>query len=71
MTTRILIADHFDEEAANELRTVPGFEVIQKTGLNEAELVKIIPDFEVVVVRSATKITRPLITYWSEKWTPD
>jgi len=30
MTTRILIADHFDEEAANELRTVPGFEVIQK-----------------------------------------
>jgi D-3-phosphoglycerate dehydrogenase len=61
MTTRILIADHFDEEAANELRTVPGFEVIQKTGLNEAELVKIIPDFEVVVVRSATKITRPVI----------
>jgi len=40
MTTRILIADHFDEEAANELRTVPGFEVIKKTGLNEAELVK-------------------------------
>ena len=61
MTTRILIADHLDQEAIEELQAVPGFEVTVKTGLNEAELVKIIPDFEVVVVRSATKITRPII----------
>jgi len=31
-----------------------------KTGLSEAELVQVIPEFEVAVVRSATKITRPL-----------
>ncbi len=61
MTTRILIADHLDKEAIEELQSVPGFEVTVKTGLNEADLVKIIPDFEVVVVRSATKITRPII----------
>jgi len=61
MTTRILIADHLDQEAIEELQAVPGFEVTVKTGLNEADLVKIIPDFEVVVVRSATKITRPII----------
>ncbi|HOE14059.1 MAG TPA: D-2-hydroxyacid dehydrogenase [Candidatus Saccharicenans sp.] len=61
MTTRILIADHLDQEAIEELQAVPGFEVTVKTGLNEADLVKIIPDYEVVVVRSATKITRPII----------
>jgi D-3-phosphoglycerate dehydrogenase len=61
MTTRILIADHLDKEAIEELQSVPGFEVTVKTGLNEADLVNIIPDFEVVVVRSATKITRPII----------
>lgn len=61
MTTRILIADHLDQEAIEELRAVPGFEVSVQTGLNEADLVKIVPDFEVVVVRSATKITRPVI----------
>ena len=61
MTTKILIADHLDQEAIEELRAVTGFEVSVQTGLNEAYLVKIVPDFEVVVVRSATKITRPVI----------
>ncbi|MDD8019646.1 MAG: hydroxyacid dehydrogenase [Acidobacteriota bacterium] len=61
MTTKILIADHLDEEAIEELKAVAGFDVSVKTGLNEADLVKIIPDFEVVAVRSATKITRPVI----------
>jgi len=59
--TRILIADHLDQEAVEELKKVPGFEVTVKTGLSEAELVQIIPGFEVAVVRSATKITRPVI----------
>ena len=59
--TRILIADHLDQEAVEELKKVPGFEVTVKTGLSESELVQIIPGFEVAVVRSATKITRPVI----------
>ncbi len=59
--TRILIADHLDKEAVAELQKVPGFEVTEKVGLSEAELVQIIPEYEVVVVRSATKITRPVI----------
>ena len=42
MTTKILIADHLDQEAIEELQAVPGFEVTVKTGLNEAELVKTI-----------------------------
>ncbi|MBC7349493.1 MAG: 3-phosphoglycerate dehydrogenase [Candidatus Aminicenantes bacterium] len=59
--TRILIADHLDQQAVEELKKVPGFEVTVKTGLSEAELVQIIPGFEAAVVRSATKITRPVI----------
>lgn len=58
---KILIADHLDKEAVEQLQATPGFEVVVKTGLSEAELVQIIPDFEVAVVRSATKITRPVI----------
>ncbi len=59
--TKILIADTLDKEAVAELQKVPGFEVSVKTGLSEAELVQVIPEFEVAVVRSATKITRPVI----------
>lgn len=58
---KILIADHLDKEAVEQLQATPGFEVVVKTGLSEAELVQIIPDFEVAVVRSATKITGPVI----------
>lgn len=59
--TRILVADTLDKEAVAELQKVPGFEVTVKVGLSEAELVQIIPEFEVAVVRSATRITRPVI----------
>ena len=59
--TRILIADSLDQEAVDQLKATPGLEVEVKTGLKEEELVKVIPDFDVVVVRSATKITRPVI----------
>ena len=59
--TKILIADNLDNEAIEQLKAVPGLEVIVKTGLTETELVELMADFEVVVVRSATKITRPVI----------
>jgi len=36
-------------------------DVTVKTGLDEAGLVQIIPDFNVIVVRSATKVTRKVI----------
>jgi len=58
---KILIADHLDQEAVAQLQAVPNFEVTVKTGLNEAELAQIIPDYQIVVVRSATRITRPVI----------
>ncbi|MCX6565515.1 MAG: 3-phosphoglycerate dehydrogenase [Candidatus Aminicenantes bacterium] len=58
---KILIADALDKESTELLKAVPGFDVIVKTGLDEAGLVQTIPGFNAVVVRSASKITRPVI----------
>jgi D-3-phosphoglycerate dehydrogenase len=58
---KILVADKLDVEALDQLKAVPGFEVTVKTGLDEASLVQTIPGFNAVVVRSATKITRPVV----------
>lgn len=58
---KILLADSLDKEAIDRLKALPQFEVTLKTGLVEEELVKIIPGFHAVVVRSATKITRKVI----------
>ncbi|MGQ9472368.1 MAG: D-2-hydroxyacid dehydrogenase, partial [Candidatus Aminicenantales bacterium] len=59
--TKILLADPLDKEALEELRSIPKFEVTLKTGMDEGELIKTIPDYEVIVVRSATKVTRKVI----------
>jgi D-3-phosphoglycerate dehydrogenase len=58
---KILVADALDKDALDALKAVPGFEVTVKTGLDEAALVRTIPGFNAVVVRSATKITKPVI----------
>ena len=58
---KILVADPLNPEAFEELKSVPGFEVTLKTGMDEEELIKTIPDFQAVVVRSATKVTKKAI----------
>jgi hydroxypyruvate reductase len=58
---KILLADSLDKEATEKLKSLPQFEVTIKTGMDEAELIKTVPGFSAVVVRSATKITRKVI----------
>ncbi len=58
---KVLLADSLDKEAIDKLKALPQFDVTLKTGQDEAELVKTIPGFQAVVVRSATKITRKVI----------
>ncbi len=58
---KILIADPLNTEVLEELKSIPGFEVTLKTGMDEAELIKTIPDFHAVVVRGATKVTKNAI----------
>jgi D-3-phosphoglycerate dehydrogenase len=50
-----------DKEALDAMRAVPGFDVTVKTGMGEADLVRTVPGYQAVVVRGATKITRPVI----------
>lgn len=57
----ILIADPLNPEAFERLKANPNFEVILKTGMDEPELIKSIPEFHAAVVRGATKVTKNVI----------
>jgi D-3-phosphoglycerate dehydrogenase len=58
---KILVADALSPNALEELKSIPEFDVTLKTGMDEAELVKTIPDFHATVVRGATKVTAKAI----------
>jgi hydroxypyruvate reductase len=59
--TKILIADGMDKAALEELRAIPGFEVTVNKGMSEADLIQTVPGYSAIVVRSASKLTRPVI----------
>ena len=57
MKPKVLIADSISPRGIEELSRDGALDVATKTGASEAELVKIIPDFSAIVVRSQTKVT--------------
>ena len=57
---KVLIADSISQRGVDELARDGALEVTQ-TGLSEAALVEIIPEFSAVVVRSQTKITAAVL----------
>jgi len=58
---KVLIADSISQRGGDELARDGALEVTIKTGLNETELVKIIPPFSALVVRSQTKVTADVL----------
>ena len=58
---KILIADSISQSGVDELARGGALEVSTQTGLSESALVKIIPEFSGVVVRSQTKITAAIL----------
>jgi len=58
---RVLIADKMEEQCQAKLREFPGIEVVVKNGLSPQALKKEIGDYEGLIVRSATKVTREII----------
>lgn len=58
---RILIADKIADNGINLLKMEPDFDVHVRTGLKEDELIEIIGDFDALIVRSATKVTRRVL----------
>jgi len=59
--TKILIADGMDKAAVDQLKAVPGFDVTVAKGMSEADLISTVPGYSAIVVRSASRITRPVI----------
>ncbi|HNS26218.1 MAG TPA: phosphoglycerate dehydrogenase, partial [Methanobacteriaceae archaeon] len=56
---KVLIADQINEKGIEELKEVA--EVVVRTTITPEELVNDINDFEAIVVRSRTKVTREVI----------
>jgi D-3-phosphoglycerate dehydrogenase len=60
-TPKVLIADPISPRGVEELSRDKALDVVVKTGLNESELIKIIPDFSAIIVRSETRITKTIL----------
>lgn len=56
---KVLIADQINEKGIDELKDIA--EVIVQTDITKEELIDVIGDFDAVVVRSRTKVTRDVI----------
>ncbi len=57
---KVCICDPLPEKAVELLKT-NGFNVDVKTGMSEEELIACIKDYEAIIVRSATKVTKEVI----------
>ncbi len=55
---KILVADALNPEAFEELQAISDLDVTLTTGMDEQELIRTIPEYNAVVVRSATKLTK-------------
>jgi len=60
MTTRILVSDPLDEEGLSILKE-SGFPVDEKADLSEDELCSLIGNYDCLIIRSGTKVTKKVI----------
>ncbi len=58
---KVLVADPVSQRGIDELANGGALEVVVNIGLPEAELIKIIPEFSALVVRSQTKVTAAVL----------
>ncbi|HZX11009.1 MAG TPA: D-2-hydroxyacid dehydrogenase [Acidobacteriota bacterium] len=58
---KVLICDALHPDALEELKSLSDLDVTVKTGMDESELIKTMPDYNAAVVRSATKITKNVV----------
>ena len=58
---KVLIADKLSNEA-EKVFTANNINFDKKIGLSEEEICKLVHDYDAIVVRSATKITKKIIT---------
>ena len=58
---KVLVADNLSNMGVDILKKEPDIEVDVNVGLPKEELIKIIPNYEGLIVRSATKVTQEVI----------
>ncbi|SHF03636.1 D-3-phosphoglycerate dehydrogenase [Desulfacinum infernum DSM 9756] len=58
---KVLVSDALAESGIEKLRAIPDFEVEVNTSLTHEELCQIIKEYDALVIRSATKVTREVI----------
>jgi D-3-phosphoglycerate dehydrogenase len=58
---KVLIADPISPRGVEELSRGEALDVVVKTGLTEAELLKLIPGFSAIIVRSETKVNAAVL----------
>ena len=58
---KLLVSDSLSDEGLKILKEVKGFEVDVYNGLKTEELARIIKDYDALIVRSASKVTREVI----------
>ena len=57
---KVLVSDPIAPQGVEILKNA-GIEVTEQSGLSPEELAKIIPDYDAIIVRSATKVTKEVI----------
>jgi D-3-phosphoglycerate dehydrogenase len=57
---KVLVCDPIDKKSFQALLDL-GYEAVEQSGLNEAQLVEVIPAYHAMIVRSATKVTAKVI----------
>jgi D-3-phosphoglycerate dehydrogenase len=57
---KVLVSDPIAKEAIEILKNA-GIEAVEQAGLAPEELIKVIPDYDAIIVRSATKVTKEVI----------
>jgi len=65
-TQRILVSDPISDKGVDLLRNHPELEVDVNTGLSPEELIKIIPHYQGLIIRSQTKVTAELLAAATE-----
>ena len=58
---KVLVADPVSQRGLDEIATGGELEVVVKTDMSEADLIKMIPEFSALVVRSQTKVTAAVL----------
>lgn len=58
---KVLVADPISQRGIEELSSGGALDVLVRTGQSETELVKVIPEYSAIIIRSQTHVTGPIL----------